>query len=113
MEGRYHAFERAVCDTSSLGAPLNLGRECSLTPRSKVRFVRPVASLAFGVRRRHDGHPAGNFALNQYRERLLTSCGLGRYIAADVEQTLTHAGVIQCLVEGIAEHVANRLRRAF
>src|SRR4029450_7182123 len=74
---------------------------------------RPVASLAFGVRRRHDWHPAGNFALNQYRERLLTSCGLGRYIAADVEQALTHAGVIQCLVEGIAEHVANRLRRAF
>jgi hypothetical protein len=57
--------------------------------------VRPVASLAFGVRRRHDWHPAGNFALNQYRERLLTSsCGLGRYIAADVEQTLTHAGVL-------------------
>src|SRR5262249_41988235 len=53
-----------------------------------------------------------NFALNQYREWLLTSCGLGRYIGAEVEQTLTHARVIQCLVDGIAERVANRLRRA-
>src|SRR5262249_2830971 len=72
----------------------------------------PLASLAFDVRRCHDWRPAGNFALNQYREWLLTSCGLGRYIGAEVEQTLTHAGGIQCLVDGIAERVANRLRRA-
>src|SRR4029450_12324433 len=72
----------------------------------------PFASLAFDVRRRHDWRPACNFALNQCHEWLLTSCGLGRYIAADVEQTLTHARVIQCLVEGIAERVTNRLRRA-
>src|SRR5262245_51415851 len=72
----------------------------------------PLASLAFDVRRRHDWRPAGNFALNQYREWLLTSCGLGRYIGAEVEQTLTHARVIQCLVDGIAERVANRLRRS-
>src|SRR5262249_26498041 len=83
-----------------------------LVQRKIMEICDPLASLAFDVRRCHDWRPAGNFALNQYREWLLTSCGLGRYIGAEIEQTVTHARVIQCLVDGIAERVANRLRRA-
>src|SRR5262249_11608192 len=102
MEGLYHApIARSGTNLRPIGK------------FSAARFaVRLVASLAFDVRRRHDWRPAGNFALNEYREWLLTSCGLGRYIGAEVEQTLTHARVIQCLVDGIAERVTNRLRRA-
>src|SRR5262249_56465095 len=84
------------------------------TPRFAERKIMemrdPLASLAFDVRRCHDWRPAGNFALNQYREWLLTSCGLGRYIGAEVEQTLTHARVIHGLVEGIDERVTDRVR---
>jgi hypothetical protein len=50
--------------------------------------LKTATSLALDVRCLDDWRPAGNFALHQRGGRLLASFGLGRYVAADVEQTL-------------------------
>ena len=69
-------------------------------------------SLALDVRGLDDRSPPGNFTLHQRGERLLASCGLGGYVATNAEQAPAHARVIQCLINSIAELVANCLRRA-
>src|SRR5262245_35330851 len=69
-------------------------------------------SLGFGVRGLDDGRPAGNFALHQRGEWLLTSLCLAWNVAADIDKTPAHVVVVECPVERIGELVEDRLGHA-
>src|SRR5215471_17553051 len=68
------------------------------------------ASLRFDVRGLDDWRPAGNFALHQRGERLLTSFCFSRSIAADIEKALAQRVVVERRVERINQTVEYRLR---
>src|SRR5215471_6623084 len=78
---------------------------------------RQPASLRFDVRGLDDWRPAGNFALHQRGEWLLTSFCFPRSIAADIEKALAHIEkalaqrvVVERRVERINQTVEYRLR---
>jgi hypothetical protein len=66
-------------------------------------------SLGFGIRGLDDRRPAGNFALHQRGEWLLTSLCLAWNVAADIDKTPAHVVVVECPVERIGEFVEDRL----
>jgi hypothetical protein len=68
--------------------------------------------LGFGVCGLDDRRPAGNFALHQRGDWLLTSLYLAWNVAADIDKTPAHVVVVECPVERIGELVEDRLGRA-
>src|SRR6516162_7415812 len=69
--------------------------------------------LGFGFRALNDRPPAGNFALHQRSEWLLTSLCRGRNGAAYIGKASARGVVVECLVERIGELVEDRLWYAF
>src|SRR5215475_9932181 len=71
---------------------------------------REPVSLRFDVRGLDDWRPAGNFALHQRGEWLLTAFCFARAVAADIEKALAQSGVVEGCVERIGQTVEYRLR---
>src|SRR5262245_52369653 len=63
------------------------------------------------VRRVDDRRPAGDLALDERRERLLSALGFVRNVATQIEQPLARVIVIERLVERVRELVEDRFRR--
>src|SRR5262252_10316927 len=82
--------------------------------RASVAEIIPALSASFrlDVRGLDDRCPAGNLALDQSGERLLAAPGLVGNDAAEVEQPLARAFIVQRLVERVAELVEDWLWRA-
>ena len=57
----------------------------------------------------NDRRPAGNLALHQRVERLLTSLCLARNVTADIDQALAHVVVVQCLIQRVGKPVQYRV----
>jgi hypothetical protein len=72
-------------------------------------FSYPTLAQRIGMSSLNDRRPAGNLALHQRVERLLTSLCLARNVTADIDQALAHVVVVQCLIQRVGKPVQYRV----